>query len=97
MFWIISYLTAFLVFYFVFFRFYKFERERRFAPWEVVGKVKLPVYVWIIGICIVLIPICNIIITVGVLICNITNLCATDTWDRTLHTFKLPEFLTKKY
>lgn len=97
MFWLISYLMAFLAFYFVFFRFYEFKRKYRRAPWAVVGKVKLPVYVWIIGICIVLIPICNIIITVGVFIYNIINLCITDEWDDTLHTFKLPEFLTKKY
>lgn len=96
MFWIISYLTAFLVFYFVFFRFYKFERCRRFAPWEVVGKVKLPLYVWIIGICIVLLPICNIIVAFGILVFNVINLCATKR-DNTLYTFKLPEFLTKKY
>lgn len=97
MFWIISYLISFLVFYFVFFRFYKFERKRWSEPWEVVGKAKFPVYVWIIGICIVLTPICNIIAAVGILILNIINLCATDEWAHTLYTFKLPEFLTKKY
>lgn len=88
---------AFLVFYFVFFRFYKFERNRSGEPWKVVGKVKLPVYAWLIGICIVLIPICNIIAAFGILVINIINLCATEYWDRTLHTFKIPDFLTKKY
>ena len=97
MFWIISYLTAFLVFYLFFFRFYEFERERRFAPWKVVGKVKLPLYVWIIGVCLVLTPVFNIISAIGILVFNVITLCATDEWDRTLHTFKLPEFLTKKY
>lgn len=97
MFWIISYLMAFLVFYFVFFRFYEFERKRCREPWEVVGKVKLPVYAWMIGICLVLTPIVNIISVIVVLVANIVNLCATDEWQKSLYTFKLPEFLTKKY
>ena len=97
MFGIISYLISFLVFYFAFFRFYKFERKRRGEPWEVVGPVKLPVYVWVIGVCLVLTPIGNIIAAVGILILNIINLCATDAWEKTLYTFKLPEFLAKKY
>lgn len=88
---------AFLVFYFVFFRFYEFERSRSGEYWKVVGKVKLPVYAWLIGICIVLIPICNIIAAFGILVLNIINICATDSWERTLHTFKIPDFLTKKY
>lgn len=95
--WLISYLISFVTFYFVFFRFYEFERKRGYAPWEVVGKVKLPIYIWLIGVCIVLTPVFNIISAIGVLVVNIINLCATDEWDRTLHTFKLPEFLTKKY
>ena len=97
MFWIISYLMAFLVFYFVFFRFYEFKRNCRSESWEVVGKVKLPVYAWLIGVCLVLTPIGNIISAIGILVINIINLCAIDEWDGTLHTFKLPEFLTKKY
>lgn len=97
MFWIISYLISFLVFYFAFFRFYKFERKRRGEPWKVVGKVKFPVYVWVIGVCLVLTPIGNIIVAVGILICNIINLCSIESWNEKLHTFKLPEFLTKKY
>jgi putative flippase GtrA len=95
--WLISYLFSFVVFYFVFFRFYEFERKRGSEPWEVVGKVKLPVYAWLIGVCLVLTPIVNIISTIGVLVANIINLCTTYEWNRTLHTFKLPEFLTKKY
>jgi hypothetical protein len=97
MFWFISYLISFVVFYFVFFRFYEFHRTRSYEPWEVVGKVKLPVYAWLIGVCLVLTPVFNIISAIGVLVVNIINLCATDAWDKTLHTFKLPEFLTKKY
>ena len=97
MFWIISYLISFLVFYFAFFRFYKFERKRSGEPWEVVGKAKLPVYVWMIGICLVLTPIVNIISAIVVLGANIINLCATVEWENSLHTFKLPKFLTKKY
>lgn len=97
MFLTISYLISFVVFYFSFFRFYKFERKRSSDPWEVVGKVKLPVYVWLIGVCLVLTPIGNIIAAFGVLVTNIINLCKTDAWDKTLHTFKLPKFLTKKY
>ena len=88
--WFISYLMSFVVFYFVFFRFYKFERNRRYEPWEVVGKVKLPVYAWLIGVCIVLTPVFNIISSIGVLVVNIINLCATNEWDNTLHTFKIP-------
>lgn len=95
--WLISYLISFVVFYFVFFRLYLFERKSGYEPWEVVGKVKLPVYMWIIGICIVLIPICNIIAAAGILILNIINLCAAEEWKNSLHTFKLPKFLTKKY
>jgi putative flippase GtrA len=95
--WLISYLFSFVVFYFVFFRFYEFERKRSHEPWEVVGKVKLPVYAWMIGVCLVLTPVFNIISAISVLVVNIINLCATDEWDRTLYTFKLPEFLTKKY
>lgn len=97
MFWLISYLISFVVFYFAFFRFYEFKRKSWHEPWEVVGKVKLPVYAWLIGVCLVLTPLFNIISVIGVLVVNIINLCATDEWDRTLHTFKLPEFLTKKY
>ena len=95
--WIISYLISFVVFYFVFFRFYEFERDRCSDPWKVVDKVKWPVYMWMIGFCIVLIPIGNILVAVGVLVGNIENLGATDEWDHTLHTFKLPKCLTKKY
>lgn len=97
MFWIISYLMAFLVFYFVFFRFYLFERQRWCEPWEVVGKVKLPVYVWLIGVCLVLTPILNIIAAVSIVAVNTVNLCVTSELDHLLYTFKLPEFLTKKY
>jgi hypothetical protein len=97
MFWLISYLISLVVFYFVFFRFYEFHRTRSHEPWEVVGRVKLPVYAWLIGVCLVLTPIGNILSASSVLILNIANLCATDGWDKTLHTFKLPEFLTKKY
>lgn len=88
---------AFLVFYFVFFRFYEFERNRSNEPWKVVNRVKWPVYAWLIGICVVLIPICNIIAAFGILLLNIINLFSTDSWDSTLHTFKIPDFLTKKY
>lgn len=92
MFWIISYLISFVVFYFVFFRFYKFYRTCSSELWEVEDKVKLPVYVWLIGVCLVMVPIGNIIFAFGILVLNIINLCATDEWDRTLHTFKLPDF-----
>lgn len=95
--WIISYLISFVVFYLVFFRIYEFHRTRSCEPWEVVGKVKLPVYAWLIGVCLVLTPLFNILSAIGVLVVNIINLCATEGDDRTLHTFKLPEFLTKKY
>lgn len=97
MFWLISYVISFVVFYFVGFRFYEFHRTHRSEPWKVAGKVKFPTYTWIIGICIALIPICNIIAAVGILLLNIINLINTDEWDKTLRTFKLPEFLTKKY
>ena len=97
MFCLISYLISFVVFYFVFFRFYEFHRTRSCEPWEVVGKVKLPVYAWLIGVCLALTPVFNIISAIGVLVVNIISLCATDEWDKTLHTFKLPEFLIKKY
>lgn len=97
MFWLISYFFSFVVFYFVFFRFCEFERKSWREPWEVVGKVKLPVYAWLIGICLVLTPLFNIISVISVLVVNIINLCTTDNCDRTLHTFILPEFLTKKY
>jgi hypothetical protein len=97
MFWFISYLISFVVFYFVFFRFYLFERQRWSEPWAVVGKVKWPIYMWIIGICIVLTPILNIIAAVSIVVVNTVNLCATSELNRTLYTFKIPEFLTKKY
>lgn len=97
MFCLINYLISFVVFYFVFFRFYEFHRKRSSEPWEVVGRVKLPVYVWMIGICLVLTPIVNIVSVIVVLGANVINLCATDEWENSLHTFKLPKFLTKKY
>lgn len=95
--WLISYLISFVVFYFVFFRFYRFERKSWREPWEVASKVKLPVYAWLIGVCLVVTPLFNIIAVIVVVVLNIANLCVTDYCDRTLHTFKIPEFLTKKY
>ena len=93
MFWLISYLISFVVFYFVFFRFYEFHRTRSCEPWEVVGKVKLPVYAWLIGVCLVLTPLFNMISAIVVLVVNILNLYATEDCDRTLHTFKIPALL----